>query len=86
VARDQRLDLLAARADHHHGALGAEAVDGGEEMLEHRPPGDRVKHLVEIGLHPRALAGGEDDCGEGARGVDFLAHTGAHRTEILRFP
>ena len=35
-------------------------------MIEHRPPGDRMQHLVDVGLHPRALAGGEDDGGEGS--------------------
>ena len=39
---------------------GAKLVDAAEQMVEHRPPGDRMQHLVQIGLHPRALAGGED--------------------------
>src|SRR5205085_4800627 len=61
---DHRLDLVAAASDHDHRAGGAEAGQSGEQMLDHRPPGDRVKHLVDVGFHARALAGGKDHSGE----------------------
>jgi hypothetical protein len=45
-------------------------------MLDHRPPRNRVKHLVEIGFHPRALAGGKDYGGNRPR----RRHRRANRT------
>ena len=39
-------------------------ADGGgavEDVLDHRLPGDAVQHFGQRGLHPRALAGGEND-------------------------
>jgi hypothetical protein len=39
-----------------------------------------VKHLVEIGFHPRPLAGGKDHGGKRP------AHGAANRTESLPFP
>ena len=35
-----------------------------DQVEQHRPPGDRVEHLVQVGLHPRAHAGGQDDRGD----------------------
>ena len=64
--RHRRLDLVAARADHHHAALGRQFLDAGEQVEQHRPAGERVQHLVLVRLHPRALAGGEDDGGKRA--------------------
>ena len=65
-------------------------------MREHRPPGDRVQHLVQIGFHPRALAGGKDDGGEGRGAVMARASAtttlaisiaaGAQAGAMSRFP
>jgi hypothetical protein len=68
VRRDQRLDLLASAPDHHDRVSRRQRVDGREQVVEHRSPRDRMEDLVQIGLHPRALAGGEDDGGDGAMG------------------
>ena len=75
-----RLDLFALVADHHHGPRRRERGDAVEQVGEHRPPRNRVQHLVQIGLHPRALACGEDD------GGDLSGHGAPNRTESLPFP
>ena len=40
---------------------GETRLGGPEHVLDHRPAGDRVQHLGQLRLHPRALAGGQDD-------------------------
>ena len=77
---DQGLDLLALVADHDHQPFGAERVDRRQQMGEHGLPGDRVQHLVQVGLHPRALARGEDDGGDGP------GHGSGDAMESLPFP
>ncbi len=65
VASVQRdFHLVAAFADHHHAPVGAEPVDAVEQVQQQRAAGDRVKHLVRVGAHARALPGGKDDHGE----------------------
>ena len=66
AAGDRRLDLLAALADHHHALVGAERVDPVEQVQQQRPAGDRMKHLVRVGAHARALPRGEDHDGKSA--------------------
>ena len=61
MAVERRLQLLAAFADDHHAAVGAHALHGCQQMHQHRPASDRMKHLVGIGAHSRALARGEND-------------------------
>ena len=59
------LPVIAGRI----GAVADDERDGGwdqglrrlEHMLDHWLPGDRVQHFRQRGLHPRALAGGEND-------------------------
>jgi hypothetical protein len=70
---ERLLDLVPSVAGDDHGALRRERADLAQQMQQHRPAGDRMEHLVEIGFHPRALAGGEDDGGEGrsAHGARF---------------
>jgi len=38
---------------------------GGDQMGEHRTPGDLVRRLGKLGFHARAQAGGQDDGGGG---------------------
>ena len=76
---DRRLDLLAALADDDHALVRAERVDAVEQVQEQRPAGDRMKHLVGVRAHARALPGGEDDDGETAlvghsRASNGMAH------------
>ena len=78
--RDQRLDLLGLVADHDHRLRWIQFRHAGEQVAEHRSPGNRMHHLVQIRFHPRALAGGEDDGGDG-RG-----HGARTATERLPFP
>ena len=59
------LDLLALAAHHDDFRGGLQLIHGGDQMREHWPPGEQMQHLVTIGFHPRALAGGQDDDGEG---------------------
>ena len=47
---------------HDMDAGRAQGARRGNHVRQHRPPRDRVQHLVQIGFHPRALAG---------RGIDF---------------
>jgi hypothetical protein len=63
---DQPLDLIAPCSDDDDLARWAEAFEHPHQMVEHRAAGDRVKHLVHVGFHPRALARGENDGGEGS--------------------
>ncbi len=62
--RDRRLDLLAPAADDDDGVPGPEFVDARHQVMQHRPSADRVEDLVQVALHPGALARGEDDGGE----------------------
>mgnify|MGYP003305673658 CR=1 FL=1 len=39
--------------------------DGGRHMADHRPARERVQNLGQIGVHPRALPGGQNHSGEG---------------------
>src|SRR5437870_4769176 len=70
---ERHFDLLAALADHHDALLGAELVDPVEEVKQQRPACDRVKHLVGVRAHSRALPGGKDhDCKAALVGHDEL--------------
>ena len=82
AALQRRLDLVAALADHHHPLLGAEAVDPVEQVQQQRPPGDRVQHLVHVGAHAGALAGGEDHDSE----IGRLVHRRPNGTGIPATP
>ena len=79
--RDGRLHLLAPRADHHHGARRLQRGDARQQVQQHRPPRERVKHLVQVGFHPRAIAGGEDDGGNRS-----VVHAERFRIGSLPFP
>ncbi len=82
-AGELRFELLAQVADHDHGVRRRELGERGHQVLDHRPPGDRVEHLVAGALHPRALARGEDDSGEWSHG---FPHATGLATIRLRFP
>src|SRR5690606_31463473 len=61
-------DLLAAVADDHHEPFGTQFAGGGQYVAEHGSPAQLVQHLGGAGLHPGALARGEnDDGGRAAR-------------------
>ncbi len=53
--------LIRAMACHNHGALRRESRPGGQRMYHERCARQRVKHLGQVGIHPRAFACGEDD-------------------------
>jgi hypothetical protein len=44
---------------------GFNAIDTADVYFKFAP-GNRVQHIVQIGFHPRALAGGEDHGGDGS--------------------
>ena len=48
---------------------------GGDRPADERAPAERVQHLRKLGAHAGALAGGEDDGGEGGHGVILGAAT-----------
>jgi hypothetical protein len=50
-------------------------------MAYHRPTRDGMQHLRQIGLHPRALAGGKDDGGGGGIAHDRFSLTPDFPTE-----
>ena len=52
--------VVGAVADDEHGGRGLELVGGSQHVFDNRPAGQRVQHLRPGGLHPRALAGGEN--------------------------
>ena len=43
---------------------GASGATRRQNVLDHRPVGDLVQHLGQVGSHPRALAGGKHQDGE----------------------
>ena len=55
-------------ADHDHDPLAAQSLGRVDGVVQHGAAADRVQHLGQGRLHPRALAGGEDD-GGARRGV-----------------
>ncbi len=84
--RDGLLHLFATRADDDDLGHRAQRLDPGDQMHQHRPARDRVQHLVEVGLHARALAGSEDHGSERAgRGVRQF-HGPADATARLLIP
>jgi hypothetical protein len=56
---------LGAMPDDHDRPLGLQRRAGLHGMDQQRRPGDPVQHLGQVGIHPRALTGGEDDEGTG---------------------
>ena len=52
---------FAAMAENHDQPDWSERTRGIDHMLGQRLAGDRVQHLGQIGMHPLALTGGEDD-------------------------
>ena len=55
---------IGAGAGDDDDARRPERFDGLAQMRDHRPPADRVQHLMERGFHPAADAGREDDDGQ----------------------
>jgi hypothetical protein len=60
VGRGGALQRFHAGAGHHHGALEARRLAGGEQVVQHRTTGDRVQRLRQGGPHPRPHAGCQD--------------------------
>jgi hypothetical protein len=84
---DEPLHLLAAASDDHDLLRGAKAVHDAEQVIEHRPAGDRMQHLVNVGLHARSLARGKDHGGKWTMGCHDAPVVGAlFRMETLLFP
>ena len=61
MSAEVRGHRLAAVPDDDDGVLGVQAGGRGEDVAEHRASGEAVQDLGGAGLHPGALAGGEDD-------------------------
>ncbi len=57
--------LVGAVADHERGRLRVQLAERVDDVQHHRPAADHVQRLGPIGPHARALAGGEDDGGDG---------------------
>jgi hypothetical protein len=61
------LHSVAVVAHDDDETLGAELLRGGQRVTEHGAAAKGMQHLGGLGLHPRALARGEDDdCGRAA--------------------
>ena len=56
-------------ADHHNRTARLKFRDTRQKVLDHRPPGNRVEHLVQVAFHARALARGKDDNGQITHGA-----------------
>ena len=54
-------NLIGRVADDNHDGLGPGASSRVDNIAYHRPAAHLVKHLGLLGLHPFALAGGQDD-------------------------
>ena len=65
-AGEFRTHELRAVADHEHDLGRARRTRGVHHPVHHRAPHHGVHHLREVGLHARALAGGEDHGDEAA--------------------
>ena len=61
VGLDPLGDALRAVPDHDHGALDVEALEGLEDVHDHRAAADDVEGLRTFGPHARALARRQDD-------------------------
>ena len=70
----RRAHLLPVVADDDHELLRFELADRGDGVPEQGPPGQGVQDLGGTGLHPGALARGEDD----NRGRGSFAHEYVH--------
>ena len=77
MARAAAATASRAVAGDEDGALGLERAGGGEGVGEQRRGGERVQHLGQVGVHPRALAGGEHDDGDGHAGLRHWRTRGA---------
>ena len=55
------LDLVGAVAHDHRDALRLQGGGGPENPFDERQAADPVQDLGQLGLHPRALTGGEDN-------------------------
>ena len=66
-------DPFGAVADDDDDAFERQLGERVDDVQHHRAPAQRVQHLGRAGAHPGALAGGEDDGGEGS----VLAHVRA---------
>ncbi len=65
-----RFDLGHVRRQHHHRTLGLERRGGRQDMADHRASGHPVQDFGQARLHPGALAGSENDHGQGdAHGI-----------------
>ena len=80
-ADQRRLELFLAAADNDHLVRRGQRLNACQQMHQHGLARNRVKHLVQIGFHPRALACSKDDGGDGS-----FAHTGSFATKLFRFP
>ena len=58
---ERRRDRLGAMPDHDDRTVDAGLRERGEDVVEHRPTGQRMEHLRDAGSHAGALAGGQDD-------------------------
>ena len=66
VLGDVRDHLVPALARHHDEAVRVQVADDREHVPQHAATAHGVQHLRGTGLHPPALARGEDDHGCGA--------------------
>jgi hypothetical protein len=66
------LHLFPAMPVHHMDARRIQRARRGDDLGQHRSPGDRLQHLGPGRAHALAFAGGEDDdvqgCGHGISG------------------
>ena len=62
-------DEVPLVAHHRHHARGLQGLRGGEHVAHERAAADAVQNLGCRRPHPRALAGGEDDDGQGCVGI-----------------
>jgi hypothetical protein len=57
-------DPLRGMAHHDHDSLQLQLLKGPDDVEQHRPAAEGMQHLGHGRLHPCALPGGEDNCGQ----------------------
>ena len=66
-ARDRRAHLFRAMSMDDVDRVGLERARGCDDVREQRPAGQRLQHLRQVARHALALAGSQDDDGQGHR-------------------
>jgi hypothetical protein len=54
-------EVIGSVPDHHHHRFGEKSVSSVQDVVDERPSRGSMEDLGQRGLHPRSLAGRQDD-------------------------